>query len=88
MLKDRKNLLVVFLFLALCYLGYDLYKQNQVINLLNSEILRQSTKRRALILNNQRLMKQVEELKVNSGDSIVVKHSPVNLEDSRLISLE
>lgn len=70
MLKDRKNLLIIIFILGISYLGYDLYHQHKVITLLNSELLRQSAKKRSLILENQRLKMRLEALEENEDVAV------------------
>ena len=69
-LNDKKNLLLVFFILVIVFFGYFSYQQNQVIELLNQEVLKQAQRGHRLQLKNYSLEKELEKIKVNQLNEV------------------
>jgi len=60
---DKKNVLLVVTALVSCFLGYLLYQQNQVIEVLNREVLQQAQKQHRTLLDKYALEKELQRIK-------------------------
>jgi hypothetical protein len=60
---DKKNVLILVLGLACCLLGYLQYQQNQVIEVLNVEVLKQAQKQHRTLLDKYAIEKELQRLK-------------------------
>lgn len=74
-LNDKRNVLLVFLILVTLFFGYFSYQQNQVIEVLNQEVLKQAQRGHRLQLKNYSLEKELDKLKaeefVGEADSSI-----------------
>tara|TARA_B100000780_G_C21081131_1_gene435360 strand:- start:576 stop:818 length:243 start_codon:yes stop_codon:yes gene_type:complete len=74
-LNDKRNVLLVFLILVTLFFGYFSYQQNQVIEVLNQEVLKQAQRGHRLQLKNYSLEKELDKLKaeefVGEADSLI-----------------
>lgn len=71
---NKKNILIVFLCLVIVLFGYFSYRQNQTIDVLNREVIRQAHRSQKLILENYGLKKEVKQArkdtaKMNDADT-------------------
>jgi len=68
---DKKNVLLLVLLISCSILGYFLYQQNQVIEVLNQEVIKQAQKQHRTLLDKYALEKELErktsELMVNDS---------------------
>ena len=63
MLKDKKNLLLLFFTLVITFFIYFSYQQNKIIGLLNQEIIKLANQRQKIVLEKYALQKDLQRLK-------------------------
>lgn len=63
MLKDKKNLLLLFFTLVISFFIYLSYQQNKIIGLLNQEIIKLANQRQKIVLEKYALQKDLQRLK-------------------------
>ena len=72
----KQDLLLVFTTLGCIALGFFSYRQNQIIDVLNEELLKQATKQHKTRLDKYAVEKELQRLKeaeLNKTDSVIVR---------------
>lgn len=62
MLKNRKNILLLFFGLVILFFAYFSYQQNKIIGLLNQEIIKLANQRQKTILEKYSLQKELDRV--------------------------
>lgn len=72
----KQDLLLVFTTLGCVVLGFFSYRQNQIIDVLNEELLKQAAKQHKTRLDKYAIEKELQRLKearLTGADSVIVR---------------
>lgn len=64
MLGDKKNLLILFLGIVICFFAFFSYKQNETISIMNKEITNQADHVQNVMLNKYAIERKNDTLSV------------------------